>query len=151
MPDRFPIWIWMDEPCFYGFPVYGEAGPKASQDVGGRTVTADTRNFDPDPTLTARIERFLHHVLPGMPGPHIYTKTCLYALTPDRDFVIDSLPGHPNVFVAVGAGHAFKFASLFGTVLSELALDGSTPSDISAFKINRPILLQDNPPKNYMI
>jgi len=19
-PDRFPVWIWMDEPCFYGFP-----------------------------------------------------------------------------------------------------------------------------------
>ena len=33
-PDRFPVWIWMDEPCFYGFPTYGEPGPKAAQDVG---------------------------------------------------------------------------------------------------------------------
>jgi sarcosine oxidase len=33
--DRFPIWIWMDEPCFYGFPVFGERGVKVAQDVGG--------------------------------------------------------------------------------------------------------------------
>ncbi|HKU81930.1 MAG TPA: FAD-dependent oxidoreductase, partial [Candidatus Tumulicola sp.] len=25
-PDRFPVWIWMDDPSFYGFPVFGEAG-----------------------------------------------------------------------------------------------------------------------------
>lgn len=150
-PDRFPIWIWMDEPCFYGFPVYGEPGPKASQDVGGRPVTADSRTFEPDSALTGRIEQFLQRVIPGMPGPHIYTKTCLYTLTPDRDFILDSLPDHPNVFVAVGAGHAFKFASLFGTVLSELVLDSHTTSDIRAFKIDRPILRLENPPKNYMI
>jgi hypothetical protein len=37
-PDRFPVWIWMDDPCFYGFPTYGEAGPKAAQDCGGSPV-----------------------------------------------------------------------------------------------------------------
>jgi sarcosine oxidase len=44
-PDRFPVWIWMDDPCFYGFPTFGEAGPKAAQDAGGKPVTADTRDF----------------------------------------------------------------------------------------------------------
>jgi sarcosine oxidase len=44
-PDRFPIWTWTDQPCFYGFPVYGEAGPKVSQDAGGKAVTAETRRF----------------------------------------------------------------------------------------------------------
>ena len=150
-PDRFPIWIWMDEPCFYGFPVYGEAGPKVAQDVGGRTVTAETRDFDPDPDATARTEAFLQRVLPGILGPEIYTKTCLYTLTPDRDFVLDSLPGHPNVFVAVGAGHAFKFASVIGRILSELILDRKTESDISAFRYDRPALHIENPVKTYMI
>ncbi len=151
MPDRFPIWIWMDEPCFYGFPVYGEAGPKVSQDVGGNFVTNDKRSFEPNPAITSRIERFLEQVLPGVPGPQIYTKTCLYTLTPDRDFVIDSLPHQTNVFVAVGAGHAFKFASLFGKILAELALDGRTLSDVSTFKIDRPVLQMQNPPRSYMI
>src|SRR5262249_47025747 len=45
-PDRFPIWIWMDDPSFYGFPTYGEAGPKSAEDVGGEEVTPATRTFD---------------------------------------------------------------------------------------------------------
>ncbi|HUF38244.1 MAG TPA: N-methyl-L-tryptophan oxidase [Anaerolineales bacterium] len=150
-PGRFPIWIWMDEPCFYGFPVYGEAGPKVAQDVGGRVVTAETRTFEPNPDTTRRTEDFLREVLPGIPGPQIYTKTCLYTLTPDRDFILDRLPGHPNVFVTVGAGHAFKFASVLGRILSDLVIDGRSESDINAFRFDRSILQTENPPRSYMI
>ena len=149
-PERFPIWIWMDEPCFYGFPVYREAGPKIAQDAGGKTVTAESRTFTPEPDTLARTEAFLAKHIPGMLGPQIYTKTCLYTLTPDRDFVIDALPGHPDVFLAVGAGHAYKFASLIGKILSELATDGRTSSDLSPFKFKRPILQMENPPRSYM-
>ena len=44
-------------------------------------------------------------------GPISYTKTCLYAMTYDRDFVIDSLAckGLPQIIVCCGAGHAFKY------------------------------------------
>jgi sarcosine oxidase len=149
-PGRFPIWIWMDDPSFYGFPVYGEAGVKVGQDVGGQEVTPETRSFDPDPAALARVQTFLKRYIPGAVGPVLYTKTCLYTLTPDRDFVIDALPQQPDCLVTIGAGHAFKFASLIGKILSELAIDGKTSSDISPFKINRPILLQKNPPKNFM-
>ena len=142
-PERFPVWIWMDEPCYYGFPAYGEAGTKAAQDVGGRQVTAEGRTFEPDPAAFRRVEDFLRRYLPAALGPVIYTKTCLYTLTPDRDFVIDAVPGHENALVAIGAGHAFKFASLIGKVLSELAVDGKTESDIEPFKINRPILIEE--------
>jgi len=30
-PERFPVWIWMDEPSFYGFPTHGHPGPKVGQ------------------------------------------------------------------------------------------------------------------------
>jgi sarcosine oxidase len=53
-PGRFPVWIWMDDPRFYGFPVFGEPATKIAQDAGGRPVTADTRSFEPDPENTAR-------------------------------------------------------------------------------------------------
>jgi sarcosine oxidase len=149
-PERFPIWIWLDEPCFYGFPAYGEAGPKVAQDVGGREVTAETRTFEPNPAALARVEAFLQQYLPTALGPVIYTKTCLYTMPPDRDFVIDHLPNHENVLLAIGAGHAFKFASLIGKILSELALNGQTTSNIAPFKIDRPILTLKNPPKNFM-
>jgi len=149
-PERFPIWIWMDDPSFYGFPVFGEAAVKAARDAGGQTVTADTRSFDPDPEQERAVEQFLARYLPDAVGPVHSTKTCLYTLTPDRDFVIDRLPDHPQIWAAIGAGHAFKFASVIGRILSELAIDGSTPSDISPFAITRPILRMSNPPKKYM-
>lgn len=149
-PDRFPVWIWMDEPSFYGFPVFGEPGPKVAQDVGGEPVTPETRTFEPNAATLARTEAFLARVLPGVLGRQIYTKTCLYDLPPDRNFVLCSLPEQPNVSLAIGAGHAYKFASLIGRILSDLALDGTTAYDISPFHIDRPILLEQNPTLNFM-
>ncbi len=150
-PDRFPVWIWMDDPCYYGFPVFGEPATKIAQDAGGQPVTADTRSFEPDPANFNGVVKWAERYLPTALGPLLYTKTCLYTLTPDRDFVIDRIPGHDNVCIAIGAGHAFKFASVIGRILSELALDGQTPSDISGFTLERPILRELNPVKNYMV
>jgi sarcosine oxidase len=139
-PERFPVWIWLDEPSFYGFPAYGEDGVKVGQDVGGKEVTATTRGFDPDPAALGRVQAFLERHMPGALGPIIYTKTCLYTMPPDRDFIVDTLPGHPNIALAQGAAHGFKFASLLGKILSELAIDGASASDIEAFAFDRPIL-----------
>jgi sarcosine oxidase len=146
-PDRFPIWIWMDDPSFYGFPVYGEAGPKVAQDCGGQPTTPATRTFEPDEAIQARVRAFLEARLPGAVGPAIYTKTCLYTLTPERDFVVDRLPDAPGVVVGLGAAHGFKFASVIGRILVELALDGRSPSDgeLGAFRMDRPTLLAANP------
>jgi sarcosine oxidase len=150
-PDRFPVWIWMDDPCFYGFPAFGEPGPKAGQDAGGQETTGDTRTFEPDREALARVVRFLERHLPGAVGPIIYTKTCLYTLTPDRDFVLDVLPHQPEIAVAIGGGHGFKFASLVGRILSELSIDGHSPRDLGPFRIDRPILQMKDPPRNYMV
>jgi sarcosine oxidase len=148
----FPIWIWMDDPAFYGFPVFGEPDAvKVTQDCGGRPVDPDTRGFEEDAEITERVTAFLERYLPGALGPVLRLKTCLYALTPDRDFIIDALEGHPNVSVAVGGGHGFKFASVIGRILSDLALDGETASDLGAFKVDRPILQAVDPPKTYML
>ena len=150
-PDRFPVWIWMDEPSFYGFPVYGEAGIKAGQDCGGKEVTTETRTFDPDLEAQQRVENFVKQYLPAGYGPILYTKSCLYTLTPDRDFIIDSLPDFPNCLITIGAGHAFKFASIIGKILSEMAIDGKSTSAVRPFRISREILEMENPPRNFMI
>jgi sarcosine oxidase len=150
-PQRFPIWIWMDDPCFYGFPVFGEPGPKVGQDAGGREVTTESRTYDTDTDALERVRGFLSRYLPGALGPILYTKSCLYTLTPDRDFVLDRLPQHPQVLVAIGGGHGFKFASLVGRILADMACDGHTAMHLEPFRIDRLILQQENPPRNYLV
>jgi sarcosine oxidase len=152
-PDRFPIWIWMDDPSFYGFPTYGEAGPKAAEDVGGDEVTPATRTFERNEVGFRRLTDFLERHLPEHLGPEIVTKTCLYTLTPDRDFVVDRVPEAPGVVVVLGAAHAFKFASVLGRVLAELVIDGATPSagEIGRFAIDRPILLEADPVTSFLV
>ena len=90
-----------------------------------------------------RAAAFLVLHLPGALGAAVRTKTCLYTVTPDRDFVVDRLPGHPGVVVALGAAHAYKFAALFGTWLAGLALDSERrPPDmrLGLFAFDRPAL-----------
>jgi sarcosine oxidase len=152
-PDRFPVWIWMDDPSFYGFPTYGEAGPKAAQDCGGQPTSPDARSHEPDEAAFERVRGFLDRHLPGALGPPILTRTCLYTLTPDRDFVVDRLPDAPGVLVALGAAHGFKYASVLGRILVELALDDETPSaaELGAFAIDRPVLLEGHPATNWLV
>ena len=150
-PNRFPTWIWMGQPSFYGLPAFGEAGPKTGWDAGGQIVTGDTRTFEPDPSYTAALDGFMQEHLPGAFGPHIAVKTCLYTMTPDRDFVIDHIPGQERAVVGQGAAHAFKFASVFGRSLVELVFDGTTSSDISPWTIDREVLTMADPPRSWFV
>ena len=58
------------------------------------------------------------------------------ALTPDRRFVLGPHDEHPDVIVALGAGHAFKFTPAIGRIAAELAVDGSPSDDVSAFMVS---------------
>ena len=148
--DRYPVWIWMDDPSWYGFPAM-DGAIKAAQDCGGARVDPDTRTFDPDAGNEARLGAFLRDRLgPGV-GAVRSSKTCLYTLTPDRDFVLDRLPEAPEVLVALGAAHSFKFAAWFGLNLAELALDGATTADVAPFRINRPALTDPAFPAAWLV
>ncbi len=73
----------------------------------------------------------------------------MYTMPPDRDFIVDTLPDHPGVALAQGAGHVFKFASILGRVLSELAIDGATAYNIAPFAVDRPLLTMEDPPRAF--
>lgn len=147
---RFPVWQWKTETRgIYGFPVYGEVATKAAIDESGQAVTPETRGFEADPAREAELEAFLAEHIPGSLGPKLYSKTCLYTVPPDRDFILGTLPEQPNISVAIGAGHGYKFASLLGKILSELAIDGATPHDISLFSPVRPALVDPTYVRDY--
>jgi sarcosine oxidase len=137
---RFPVFMWHGRHNFYGFPVYGEVATKLGQHMGGPDVTPRTRDFVPDPVRIERQQRFLAEHLPGFSGPELYTKTCLYTIPPDQDFVLSPVPGDPRIVVFIGAGHAYKFAALLGAILADLALVGETPHRIAEFRLDRPAL-----------
>jgi len=139
-PDRFPIWICHGDEAYYGFPVYGEVATKAGVDVGGDVVTPETRTFQVNERADRKLRAFLQRYLPRSLGPTLYTKTCLYDMPPDRNFIIDTLPDHPHVAVAQGAAHVFKFSCLVGRILSQLVLDGRSDYPIASFTLNRPAL-----------
>jgi sarcosine oxidase len=150
-PDRFPIWIWMDDPSFYGFPAFGEPGPKAGQDVGGEPTTRALLDAEPDVAALGRVRGFVEDHLPEAAGPILSLRTCTYTMPPDRDFVIDRLPERPNVILLLGAAHGFKFASLFGRIAADLAIDGRSDHDLSHFRVDREVLTMDDPPTSFMV
>ena len=150
-PGRFPVFMWHGAENYYGFGVYGEVATKLGQHMGGPEVTADSRTFEPDPLRRKRQEEFLVEHVPGMLGPELYTKTCLYTIPPDQHLVLGPVPGAPRVSVAVGAGHAFKFASLLGRILAELALSGRTGYPVGAFAPDRPALTDPAFPRSFHV
>ena len=93
-PDRFPVWIWMDEPSFYGIPTYGEAGP---EDRPGRRRPADDAR---DPHVRARrgdvraaCGGSSRRYLPGAAGPGVLRRR---ACTRSRRIATSCRPACPE-------------------------------------------------------
>ena len=135
--ESFPVWIWEDDECFYGFPTFGEPTIKAARDLSNNLMTPEERTYVPSPELLEDLTAFMGSTIPGS-GEALRTVTCQYAITTDRRFIIGPLDEHPDIIVALGAGHAFKFTPAIGRVLAELAVDGETSDDVSRFTVTAP-------------
>lgn len=122
----------------YGFPDIGSGFKCASHLASGELTHADEARQDAGPTDEARMRTFLEAYLPLAAGPVSAMKTCFYTKTRDEDFVIDLHPGDSRIVVASPcSGHGFKFASVIGEVLADLATEGGTAHDISRFTLAR--------------
>jgi sarcosine oxidase len=139
-PGRFPVFlIESRHGIHYGLPPFGGAGIKVAKhhhrdksvdpDAHDRTVSAEDE---------ALIRAALADHLPAANGKLLDAKTCLYTMTPDSDFLIDRLPGAPQVIVASPcSGHGFKFAPVIGEILADLATTGATRHDLARFALVR--------------
>lgn len=148
-PEKFPTWIYHDEEVFYGFPVYGEAATKLARDMRGHFINSSERSHTPDDCEPHILSKFLVDHLPAAAGPLLASRTCLYDMPADRNFVLDTLPGHPHVAVFNGAGHAGKFASLVGQILADLTLAGTTEHCIEPFSLLRPAITDPSYPTRF--
>ena len=92
--------------------------------------------------MDAEDERLLRDGLaryfPDANGPLLSWKTCIFTNTPDEHFIIDRYPGLPQVILASPcSGHGFKFASVIGEILADLAMDRDPAFDLSMFRLDR--------------
>jgi sarcosine oxidase len=127
-PDRFPIYIWDlgGGIQFYGFPA----------DEDGRVKVAFFRSRV---SGEAAMRAALAPCLPALAhGALVETVSCKYTLTPDHHFVIGHHPDQPGVVIASPcSGHGYKFASVVGEILADLAIDGATRHPIDLFDPRR--------------
>ncbi|WP_273889489.1 FAD-dependent oxidoreductase, partial [Rubrobacter naiadicus] len=84
------------------------------------------------------LRSFAERYFPEGCGPTMSLATCMFTNTPDNHFIIDLHPEYPQVVVASPcSGHGFKFASVVGEILADLAESGTTRHDISLFRLER--------------
>ena len=138
--ERFPVWnLEVPEGRYYGFPVHDVPGFKLGR-YNHREEVVDPDAFEREPTQTDErlLREFAERYFPDGTGPTMGLQTCLFTNTPDDDFVLDTLPDYPQVAVGAGfSGHGFKFASVIGELLADLALEGETDHPIEPFAIDR--------------
>lgn len=146
--NNFPCWMIGDDHkhgCFYGFPLldtkkFGEpAGLKLAHHFPAQITDPDHVNRQTDENDFRNVKYCLDKYLPGVFDSILHTKVCLYANSPDENFIIDRLPGHEeNVSIACGfSGHGFKFASVIGEILADLAISGKTNLPIEFLSAKR--------------
>lgn len=139
VPSDQPVWAMEDTDgsLYYGFPAGGD-GVKAARHVPGEAFDPDTSARDASSAEVDRVADFLRRRVPGSAGPLLRAGACLYTNTPDGHFVVGNHPDHARVVVASPcSGHGFKFASVMGEVLADLALNGSTALPVHFLSPNR--------------
>lgn len=80
------------------------------------------------------MRRYLAEYVPAAAGHCLGAVACMYTNTPDKHFVIDLYPDYPQVsFASPCSGHGFKYASVIGEIMADLATEGSTGHPIQLF------------------
>ncbi len=139
-PENFPVFnLLVDEGRFYGFPVFGVPGFKFGK-YHHLEESVDPENWDRE--VHDHDERLLREFagryFPDGCGPTMDLQVCMFTNSPDNHFVIDVHPDYPQVsFASPCSGHGFKFASVVGEIMADLAERGMTRHDISLFRLGR--------------
>ena len=139
-PDVFPVFnLELDGEHFYGFPAFGIPGFKLGRyDHFGPGGDPDSISREPTLDDERPLRAFAERYFPEGAGPTVALKTCLFEPSPDEHFVIDRHPESDHAVVGAGfSGHGFKFCSVVGEILADLAIDGETGHDIELFRISR--------------
>ena len=139
-PATFPVFnLEVEEGRFYGFPSFLIPGFKFGKyHHRGERVDPDTVNRNPEPEDEELLRAFARRYFPEGEGPTLMLKACMFTNTPDRHFILDRHPAHPEVSIASAcSGHGYKFCSVVGEVMADLVQDERGRHDIELFRLGR--------------
>jgi sarcosine oxidase len=141
---EFPVWIWELQDAshvIYGFPAID--GPHGGVKVATEQYAQSTLPGAVARDVSEAEVRRMHEELVAPCFPEISARcvkavACLYTATPDFHFAIGRHPELPAAILASPcSGHGFKHSAAVGEALAELALQGSSRLDLSAFGLAR--------------
>ena len=139
---RFPVFnLQVAEGRYYGFPVYEVPGFKFGRyHHRGETMPADAMRREVDAADEALLRQFGTRYFPDGTGETLALRACMFTNTPDEHFILDHHPDHRQVVLASPcSGHGYKFCSVVGEILADMATgDGTTRHDIDFLRLNRP-------------
>lgn len=138
--ENFPVFNLIgQEGNYYGFPIAESPGFKVGRyHHRNEIANPDQINRECYPEDESLLREFVERYFPDAAGPAIHMQCCLFTNTPDGHFILDVHPEWPQVIVASPcSGHGFKFSSVIGEILADLAESGETAHDISMHRLNR--------------
>jgi sarcosine oxidase len=138
--DRFPVFLLESRHgIHYGLPYYDRMGLKiAKHHHFNEAVDADGYDMALSVADEAAIRAPLAEYLPDANGSLLAAQPCLYTMTRDETFIIDRLPGCPQVVIASPcSGHGFKFSPVVAEIITDLITAGTTRHDIAPFRLGR--------------
>jgi sarcosine oxidase len=136
----FPVFnLEVEDGRYYGFPAFLVPGFKFGKyHHREERVDPDAVNREPEPADEELLRSFARRYFPEGSGPTLMLKTCLFTNSPDHHFILDLHPNHPEVAIAAGfSGHGYKFCSVVGEIMADLAERGRSSHDIEFFSLKR--------------
>jgi len=140
LPERFPVfYLEVEDGRYYGLPSFLVPGFKLGKyHHRGERVDPDAMNRRMEPEDEEILRNFAARYFPDALGPTLMLKTCLFTNSPDEHFILDVHPEHPGVALAAGfSGHGYKFCSVIGEIMADLAQHGETRHNIDFFRLSR--------------
>jgi sarcosine oxidase len=129
----------------YGFPTFRNPGFKASVHHSNLYIDIDEFDMQVKEATTQRVLDWVREFIPDATGRVLSAGACPYDFPADEHFVIGLHPHYPDIAMANMAGHGYKFASVVGDILAQLAIDGKTTYDLTGLGVDR--LIDPNAPR----
>jgi sarcosine oxidase len=139
-PESMPVFFFhTPEDLIYGFPDFRGSGVKAGSHLScGELGTADEVRAEVTNEEKAHLTRMVGKFIPAAAGRVRQTHVCIYTRSTDEHFVLGLHPGASQIVLASPcSGHGFKFASIFGEILADLAITRATDKPIEFFRPDR--------------